>query len=683
MAKSQIEKEVYKDVEDKYQTSRDDVQKRHQDFKKYEDLYLGFLRSDENPWKSEVAESVAFEVVERMTSHLFASKPRGRVMPRESSDVAGGKIHEELFKYQWTKPGQSMHRKTKRLGTQAGQYGTGFGLLTWRYERRKKKSSEYDDEGNLKRSEKYYTKWDDPFFQDLFIYDCFPDPSATDIDDMEWFIHNEYTTLDKLEAENHKRKGSKMKRYKNLGTLRKMVMNKKRADATVDTTYKSRQEEQKGDDTTTRKGRILVRRYYDRDKWISICPDFNLVIEDRPNPYDHCELPIHVIIDHDYPNQLFGRGEIEPVESKLNALNSVVNQRMDNVRLILSPPVIVDAESEYSHEWVFAPGWKWRVGKNEKQPEVFQFPDVTGNTYLQTSNDMKDGVRQALGYQDFITRNESGADKTAAEVRSAAGEQNVRMRGKEHNVDDFMARMVTQWVQLNQQFTTKEKMIRVVGKDAMEVLEKITKYEDEYEDPDTGEMQSEAMRSKAVYKGDEYDKFEKSIDGSFGQLIVEPEDLKGTYDFVVESGSTVEVDQSQELANIKQALEAAQSVEQNLQAEGYKINYKLILEDLYSKLGIKNVDQLIEQIEEEPMMNEQQGQEQMMMGEQPMDPMGQMPPQMAGAGQMPGAGGRFNQIVQMAQQQGGGMLPQPMPMQAPPQPGMVPQVAPAPQPLTF
>ena len=161
-------------------------------------------------------------------------------------------------------------------------------------------------------------------FMILYIYDCFPDPSAMSGSDMNWFIHNDYTTLTDLKNCNELPGGEK--RYKNLGKLEAMLKDNNGEDdgeESPEDNYRDEANRIRRVNSTGIFGRFLVRRMYTRERWITIVPKFNLVIEERDNPYDHKQLPIHTFIDHVYPNQLYGIGEIEPIKRMQKALKGL------------------------------------------------------------------------------------------------------------------------------------------------------------------------------------------------------------------------------------------------------------------------------------------------------------------------------------------------------------------------
>lgn len=561
----------------------------HDEFEKLEDMYWGknkYTKNAEQLWKSRAVDNVAFEAVERMVSHSFSGDPKGRFVPAEPSDEYGAMVNNALFNYQWQYPGHNIKIKLRNMGIQTGIFGIAFGKLEWKYEERTKKKVEYSEMEQVETKETY-THCDQPWFTTLYVYDCYPDPSATSIEDMEYFIYDEYVTLDELKRRN---KG-KFKQYINLGKLEEKLIEKEA------TQNEYRRNVDRGADATTRKGRVLVRTMLTREKRLSYAPDADVLIEDGDNPYWHGDLPIHMLIDYSYENQLFGRGEIEPIKTMQKALNNVLNQRLDNVRLILNSGFKAKANAKYMHTWKMRPGWIALVDEmDDLQP--FNLPDVTGRTFLETSNYFKDSVYRVLGYTDFLTRNETNKEKTATEIRVSAGEQNARMREKEKYIDSFMTRLANQWLELNQQFMTNEKIIRIVGNDARKMIQQKVQEKQQEEMMRIQEMGMEAMPIQPYTETE-----------SAGYLEVNPNDLAGKYDYIVESGSLTEVDPSAKAQELSMAIQTLQANEERLRANGVKVNYQPLLEKLLVQLGVKNVDDIFaEMTEQEMQMMQQQAQ---------------------------------------------------------------------------
>jgi len=594
------ERKAFKDVEDKYQSSKEKLMPKFKEFKEFEEIYHGKIKNETNPWKSEINDPESYEKVERMTSHLVAVTPKGTFLPQEVSDTFNIAVADELYKFQWDNPKQEMHRKLADMVKMAGMYGTSFGLLTWMWDRREQEII------SKKGKTKWVQLWDEPFFKPLDPRDVFPDPSATDANSLQWVIVNQYFTYDELKGQNGKYEDGN-NRFINLTILKEKLRNKKDITASRDITIAQIDGRKNANGI---KDRILVRTMFSREKWVSICPDYNLVIENHPNPYQHFELPIHILIDQNVPNQLYGMGEIEPIMPLQKGLNSVVNQRSDNVRLILNGMFKVKHNAKYAYTWRSEPGAKWVV-EDPNDVEPFVIPDVTANTFLVTANYFKDAMTKATGNFDVLNKGLSGRN-TATEAKIASGEQNARLRSKENFLDQFVRRLSNQWMQLNQQFLQDKTLIRIVGVDALRSLQSNPAMFNFQETDENGRPSPRQV----TYKGNDVTKLMIDQSGMFGFLVAEPEDIQGSFDFVVETGSTLASDQSQSMTNTMTAVDILTKLVPMLQAEGKGVSFAPLATRLVTLLtDIKNPDDVITNAQ--PMGGmPQAGMEQLPMNEQ-------------------------------------------------------------------
>lgn len=544
---------------------------------KLEALYWGVLNPTSNPqaanWRSQVVDNIAFEVVEKTVSHLFGGNPKGRFVGVEPGDELGAIVNQTLFDWQWAYPGQNMSRKMRDMGLQMTVMGIGFGVLDWKYETRTIKKTDMVDEKTMETVEEEVVSWDCPYFKPLYLYDCYADPAATNIDEMEYFIYEEYQTLDQLKNQN---KGS-IKPFINLGEVEEKLKDKDASERVVGDSV----DDIRKLGTGGKKRRLKIRRMLTREKRMAYLPDLGIVIEDRDNPYWHGQLPIHLIVDYSYPNQLFGRGEIEPIKTQQLALNSLINQRLDNVELNLNSGFKAKAGSKYMHTWKNKPGYTHLV-ENMDDLQPMTVADVTGPTFIQSTNYIKDSITRVLGHTDFSTRNETTNEKTATEIRTSAGEQNARMKDKEKYIDEFMMRLANQWRELNAQFITSEKLIRIVGVDAQKYLAE----------------QQQGMEQEGLSLG--YQQAQE-----VGYMNISPQMLEGKYDFIVQSGSLTEPDPLGRVNAIKIGMEALAQTSQALMQNGEKVNFKPLLDKLLRELDIKNVDEVIQPLSEQELAMQQ------------------------------------------------------------------------------
>lgn len=569
-------------VRDRLKTSEDSLKQRHSMYNDLEDLFFGYVEG-KYTWQSEVALPFTYQIVMQFASHLFNAFPKGRFIPNSPDETGATEAINELIKYQVEHPYQNFMDKLKRGGIEMSLLGTKFFTLHWRHEK--------DAKGRV--------KWNAPYVRPLYIYHCFPDPSATDIQDMQYFIHYDYATIDELEATNKMSKGKKNKRYKNLDKLKELIGDKdpKAADSSlqdnrVDTIR------QLGN-TGGKDNRIRLLKYYSRDRFITLASvedGDDIVIEDKEHPYDHGELPIHMLKNTSYENQLLGLGEIEPIAPMMKAANNFFNQHLDNVRLRSYNIFQVEEDAlDHMHTWQMEPGAKWVVNQmNQMQP--MEVPDTTSSTFQAAYNLFRDETTKSSGAFDIITRQEGAIERTATEIMESSEESNARRKAKQVMIENFIKGLYNQMLQLNQQFLTQEEAIRVINPESIDKLKEEFPYAEEVRergmlDSKTGEPIPQPTPDSIVTNREE-PKFEVSQREDYGFLRVEPEDIAGSYDYIVESGSTVSPNNAREIQHKLKALEVL--------GDYPNANKRPIIEEILGNLGIKNVDNIFKEEDQQP-----------------------------------------------------------------------------------
>jgi hypothetical protein len=544
------QKEIIQKVEECYQHSYNELHPLHKKFNEFENMYWAYLPKSKNSAKSNVYDPIAYEMVEHDVSHLVASIPSGYFSPMEPNDVNNAMILDSLIKYQFNRPQANFLQSLRSMRRRASLYGTAFGLLTWRYERKLNKT--YG---------KHYTVHNDPYFEDLDIYRCFPDPDALSVEDMQYFIYDDYSTLQDLKSQNVEIKledGTKIKRYINVDVLEKKIQDN---PSTVRDSYATNSDRRQGKTQSDTIKRLLIRRYFTRSRWISIAWDYKIVIEDRPNPYNHGELPIHMLRNLDYPGLLYGISDLQPTQKIITAHNQFLNMRLDNVKQIMNPTYLARAKSlKYKDTWLNTPN-QIKVVEDLNDLQIDYTPDVTGNTFVQTVNYFNDQIARRIGKTDFLSRTESGRNRTATELKLMAGEQNARKAYKAGLFDDFFKKVMVQAVDLNQQYIQFNKVIRIMG---IEVIDKFT----------------EEQKLRLQKSGDEL------------FFTIKPEDIMGRYDYIVATESSVMADKEAQLARLTQALNTVANYAPLLQQEGIKINIKPLIEKYLKAVDIDFTDKI-------------------------------------------------------------------------------------------
>lgn len=598
--KNKSEEDLASEITEQFRLSKLFLDPIHEKFNLQEELYRSYIDKGNYPHQARVFDPRIFRVIETITPRLVQSEPMGSYYPREYGDSAGAEILKLLLEYDWDRT--TMFEKLVKFYKSVLIFGTGFGRTFWRYEESEQtRMTPVNVNGRQvwtpKSKERIkVTVHDNPDFEVLNIYDCYPDPNATDLNSMRWFILRRFKTLDELKAENETRG---IEYYKNLDKLEEAYSkdSKDSSGASLGAAgdvgnlyYREHRrtmlqtQEFIGQDNSNKDIVILTR--FTKDGWCDIVPEFgNLVIREVENPYFHGDLPIVYAVDYPYPNELYGMGEIEPIDRIQRAINAVLNQRLDNVQLIIRAMWKVKKGSGVDmHTLVSAPG-NIITTDDMNAVEPVAIPDATGGTFVQTMNYLTSALQNGSGITDYTSGiNDSGstANSTATGVRLIQQEANAQFKLKIQLLNHMVIkRIADHWKDLRIQFTTDEQVIRIIGNEKVQQL------------LETSELAKMTVDNEPAIPGDGTDrKLQVMGNGSFAFLKIYPEDIQpsivGDYDFV----PTVSTEQiSDPIAlqqNFFQALQQVMKPEimQGMQAEGKTFNYSGIVKKIFEKLNL-------------------------------------------------------------------------------------------------
>lgn len=583
----------------------------HARMNQQEELYRSFIDKTNYPHGARVFDPRTFRIIETVTPRMVANEPTGSFYPQEGGDIQTTHILNALLKYDWRRadmfPKLVMFVKTMLI------FGTAFGRTHWDYRTRTKtRMVPKQVNGRLvwtpKATEQIeVTEFDGPNFEVLNIYDCFPDPNATSTANMRWFIYRTFKTLKELEQENETRATDEEGNtyYKNLDKLRQAMRDhedgKKAGDSRPqDLQYREHRrvmlstEELHGRDESNPE--FVVLRRFTREGWCDIVPEYNIVIREVENPYFHGEIPIIHGVDYLYPGELYGMGEIEPVDRLQRAVNAVLNQRLDNVQLVLRPMFKVKKTGGVDmHTLVSAPG-NIITTDDMDAVDTFQIPDVTGPTFVQTMNYLTSAIQNGSGITDYtagINDRSHTANDTATGTRLIQQEANAQFKLKIQLFNHMVIQKVANhWKDLRIQYTTDDQKLRIIGQEAVRYL------------VDNTDMARTDLDGQPVVPGDTtaQTKLEMAPDQSFAFLNLFPEDIQpalaGDYDFIATVSSDQLNDPIALQENFFAALDRVSNPNwvQGLNMSGKQLNYPGLTDKVFDKLqlGLESKDVLMD-----------------------------------------------------------------------------------------
>ena len=598
-----------------YDLAKEDLENRIPDFDRYDELFRSHINESSWPYQSLIFDPRIFTSIFEKSSRLFANKPKGRMVPREGGDSLGARINNEVLNFQWDDnekvDNTPMLAKWALMDMNARKYGASFALTKWKYEKKISRDKEDDTKG---KSKCFY---DGPDFKPMMNRDCLPNPAYPYI--KNWFQHRDYVTIQELESTNDAARSKAV--YKNLDILRKKLKENQSGGDTRESNYLSKNKSIKnlsdylGRDEVFKTVEIVTE--YRNERWITFAPKHGVVIRDIPNPYDHGQIPVVLLKYYPIDDDLYGLSEIEPVEKLQRANNALWSQYVDAINMSLYTPLKIRSTGVQMHTIKFGPGQKWLM--NDPATDVIPHDQSpTGVSEFATTYRLIIGAMQeGLGETSSGTSgaNPGAEDKTATEIRDSARQRLSRDNFNQIFLSEAMKKQMMFWQQMNQQFFftkgEKVKVIRIVGKDAIRYFEQIGLGElsvsdeviemlasDDFADMNLNPMEFATENYPVNLQGEQLPKFAMDETGDVGNLLVEPEDLGGTYDYIPDVESMALPDEAQLLAIKKQLLELSlnPAAQQALMVEGYRSKIKELMEDFYEQAGMKDADKYFEKL---------------------------------------------------------------------------------------
>ena len=505
-------------------------------------------------------------VLER-TSRVVASNPKGKAYAKSSDDVGKNAFMNLLLDHYYKNANEQdkMFIKLRMLSEYSQVYGTMFALVPWRINER--------------------TGYKGPELNILPIWNCFPQPTKRNVNDMDWFSVRSVVSTEWLKQQD-----------------RDVWMN-------VDELIESIREGDTGDeipsDEKSETERILFPNAvsdatfpnielfteYRRDRWITWSPQridqktgrpFILRVvgsEDKP-AYPNYQLPI--IAKHAFPllDSPIGVGEYHRGKSLQILLNQLWNIYVTSAMYEVAPPLHISTVGGVvasSIKWGF--GEKWFMQNPNQDVQAMRF----GTAGISQFNTTFGAVISSLEAQAGTTsiresaQTQSSLGKTPQAIQFMSERESARDEWERVMLETTLQDMYERWISLTVEKMDKKQAVRLFGAE----LEDIAKTY-----PDVKDMVKD------------------------GKVDIKKEMIKDTYDFVLETGSTIkkniEADQNNTTVILKAVLENPQIIEA-FRAKGKDIDIAELFKQWVVAGNHKNADKIIVDMEQ-PGVEEMQGQ---------------------------------------------------------------------------
>lgn len=560
-------------IKDRLQLAQDNQRSKFDEFNECDDLYNSKVKPQ--PGKSQVFNPRGWAAVEMLVPRVVAKKPSLSFLPREETDNDQSEILSGLFSYWWDKINGFI--KLVNWVKTATIYGTGVAKVTWCTKKKTTKSYVLDEmgkpvlgeDGGYIVEEKDEYAYDDPEIEIVNPYHFYFNPGATDTDDAQWIIHEYWKPFKDIENENET-----TGIYTGLSQL-KRYLNKKEIERGTHDDHRS---ESAGNNTKLEDSTVdnvhLVEMWDMLENKQYILAAGEVVILERENPYWHGKSPFIRLVDSIVPFEFYGKGELYSIKGLQSALNTIRNQRIDNVTQAINAMWKVRGRVNET-ELVWRPNGVVHVSDLD-DAQLVEYPNMTQNAYEEEQYITAE-MDHALGSADYTQIGDAASNNTATGMSIKAEQINSRFYHKIQLLEEMALNRLGEIVlALYQQYVTSEKVIRVVGD-----------------------------------SGKEYKR-------------LTPADIAGSYDCVVEAGSTQPVNKEKDKEEAVNLL-SIMGQDPDLKPEGrYELKVKML-----EKFGYKKAEQMLvspeeqaiemEMQQEQMMAQEQQSAEQQMMEQQGME----------------------------------------------------------------
>lgn len=434
--------------------------------KKWDELYKAWRGITEkrnyqgkaNVYDPEIANAVNAISV-RIMGLLFAPYPFFDVIPQEERDKDNAAIIKELLAFQFYKK-INIYEKVARLVPQFVVYGTGISKIVWR-----KTEKILEIRPGVKQPIVFY---DDPDFIPRDIFSVYIDPRAIDIASADYIV-DKYTV-----NEDHLKMMAKAGIYSNVENVQDIK------GSEIDNPYVINRQVATGINVQvaekSKRKKVELLEYWgkfdinndgeDEDVIITVA-NRNTVVRIMENPFLTKEKPF-VLAGYEYAtDELYGISPLERALPLQYVMNDLHNQILDNKSLLLKKPMLVSDGAQVTIKQLEA----YRKGEIIRvQGDISAIHEMPIEDHTQTGieglNLVRQTIQRSTGSSDPMLGVSTPGEQTATEIKTLVASGNSRIgNAARFFASGILAESLRKAYQYNQQFMTREKVIRIVGEE--------------------------------------------------------------------------------------------------------------------------------------------------------------------------------------------------------------------------
>lgn len=585
MAKKKYDESLLDEVQQHHADSKMWLGDRREEWDELEAMLIG--TNLEGLGNKKIFDPKLSTTVYERSARVMGQSPKGKAYATSKDDI-GKTLLMNLFLDYYTKKANEQRRfvtKLRMMDLYSLVYGTMFAIVPWRVD---KKKGYIGPELNL-----------------LPIRNSFPQPGCS-LDDADWFQARDMVSVSWL-----KRRAEEAPDVWNVDDLIK-ELEEKGGDVDNDQDKKSFIDRTMFPDVVSDAAfpKVEIVHEYRRDKWITWTPlradsktSKPYVLRVVDDPYPDYMLPVISKDALPLMNSPIGLGEFARGKSLQYAINSLINMYMEGVKFSIFPPLHVNPDNVVKSSIKWGAGEFWFMDNPNVDIQPMNVNPRGLDTFQSTYSFLSNALVNQAGSTEVMTSQKSdfSLGKTPRAIENRLFNQKARDEWDLFMMDETIQSLYERWIALIGSKQEKNVKIRLF-KEEMEDIEKTY--------PDVVQMFDSGKR---------------------GEVSIKKGSLDTKYDFVLEPGSTYQVDPEEEqnkiTAVLKSVLESPQILE-SLQVEGKELRIGELFER-WLKYNVRDWDNIIvdKEPESESLESIPDEMDQMPMPEQPMPEMPQGMPQ--------------------------------------------------------
>lgn len=441
--------------------------------------YTGDRQKKIKTWQSNVFIPYLFSVVETLLPRIIGAKPDFSVIPREKGDIKRANVAQQLIDYIWEEA--QVDYKTIPLAKSALIYGLGIGKTRWSKIEQQSyildqvltDNGQTSETDAAERKYKPETKilYDNPQFDDVDVYDFFPSRDGSDINgpkSIRFGYQRNLLTLPQLKETYPGAKNLKFVKpglsansaQFGSGDARDFKLVRKEVMYNRDKIYETPEGVSYIEGELARELIEVIERW---EPTRYIVRANGVPIINIPNPYSHGQLPYIKVDFVPLPDEFYPLGMADMIGSMNLMLNTIKNQRIDNVTMSIHKMWIVDPMSNINNKDLITKPFGIIYSNNPHGVKPVEFSDIKQSSYLEEDR-LKEDMRNATGVDDY-SRGASAMANSATEAsylrESTLERVKLFLRSLEKGYSDIMR----QWFSMIKDFYPEEKILRIVNDD--------------------------------------------------------------------------------------------------------------------------------------------------------------------------------------------------------------------------